>query len=296
MSLVSVVMTSYNHHRYISEAIESVLRQTFDDIELIIVDDASCDGSQDIIQRHQQSDSRIRFIFHKNNEGISRTTNDGFAAANGKYIAYIQSDDTWMPEKLEKQMQVLNKNEKLIVWSEAAVIDRHGNKTGESFTQHYKAVNRRKSGDIFLELIKGNFICVQSTIFKAEYVRNFQFDTRCFYANDYKFMLDLSKKYQFHFISTPLVNYRIHGDNLILKNRDVWDKDHFFLNKYFLQNYGDDLPKKLRALFYFRMGRTLHNKNHEKIADKFLLKALLTSPSYRYCRKYLRRLFYKGRY
>ena len=81
MPLISVVMTSYNHHRYISEAIESVLCQTFDDIELIIVDDASWDYSRDIIQRYQQTDPRVRFIFHKKNVGISRTTSDGFAAA-----------------------------------------------------------------------------------------------------------------------------------------------------------------------------------------------------------------------
>lgn len=296
MPLISVVMTSYNHQKYISEAIESVLRQTFDDIELIIVDDASRDCSQDIIQQYQQTDSRIRSIFHKENMGISRTTNDGFASANGEYISYIQSDDIWMLDKLEKQLQVLNKNERLIVWSDATIIDGSGRERGELFTEHYKAVNRRKNGDIFLELIQGNFICIQSTIFKAEYSREIQFDPRCIYACDYKFMIDLSKKYQFHFISDPLIKYRIHGENTILKNRHIWEKDLFFLNKYFLQNYGHCLPKDLQALFYFRLGRTLHKRNHKNFADKFLLKAFLVHPCYRYCRKYIRRLFYKGRY
>lgn len=160
--------------------------------------------------------------------GISRTTNDGFAAANGEYIAYIQSDDIWMLDKLEKQMQVLNKNEKLIVWSDAMIIDGSGKNRGELFTEHYKAVNRKKNGDIFLELIQGNFICVQSIIFKAEYSWKIQFDPRCKYANDFKFMIDLSKKYQFHFISNPLVKYRIHGDNTILKNRHIWEKTFSF--------------------------------------------------------------------
>lgn len=296
MPLISVVMTSYNHQRYISEAIESVLCQTFDDIELIIVDDASRDGSQDIILQYQQTDPRIRFVFHKENMGISKTTNDGFASAHGEYIAYMQSDDIWMLDKLEKQLQVLNKNESLIVWSDAAIINGSGRKQEKLFTEHYKAVNRRKNGDIFLELVQGNYICIQSTIFKAEYTRENRFDPRCRYANDYKFMVDLSKKYQFHFISNPLVKYRIHGENAILRNRHIWEKDTFFLNKYFLQNYRDDLPKNLQALFYFRLGRTLYKRNHKSFADKFLLKAFLVHPCYRYFRKYIRRLFFNGHY
>lgn len=145
-------------------------------------------------------------------------------------------------------------------------------------------------------MIRGNFICAQSAIFKAEYAREIRFDPRCLYANDYKFMIDLSKKYQFHFISNPLVKYRIHGTNTIHKNRHMWEKDLFFLNKYFLQSYSDCLPNDLQALLYFRLGRTLHKRNHKSFADKFLLKAFLTYPCYRYCRKYIRRLFYKGHY
>ena len=138
-------MTSYNHGRYISEAIESVLCQTFDDIELIIVDDASTDCSQDIIQRYQQTDPRIRSIFHKDNVGISLTTNEGFASANGEYIAYTQSDDIWMPDKLEKQLQVLNKNERLIVWSDATIIDGSGRERGSSLLNTTRRSNVAKT-------------------------------------------------------------------------------------------------------------------------------------------------------
>lgn len=296
MPLISVIMTSYNHRKYISEAIESVLGQTFGDIELIVVDDASQDDSQDIIRKFQRTDPRIRPVFHKQNLGISRTTNHGFASAKGEYIAYIQSDDVWMTHKLQEQLRVLNRDRSLIVWSDGLIIDGEGKENGELFTERYRAAKRKKSGDIFLELARGNFICVQSLIFKAEYTRDIRFDPRCRYANDYKFMIDLSSRHPFHFIPDPLIKYRIHGKNTILKNRHIWERDVFFMNKYLLQNYARCLPRNLRALFYFRLGRTLHKRNRDNLADKFLLKALRTDPCYRYCRKYIQRLLYKGHY
>lgn len=81
MPLVRVFMKSYNHDRYISEAIESVTRQSFEDFELIIVDDGSIDSSRQIIERYEQQDCRIRSILHERNMGITRVVNDGIDAA-----------------------------------------------------------------------------------------------------------------------------------------------------------------------------------------------------------------------
>jgi teichuronic acid biosynthesis glycosyltransferase TuaG len=111
MPVVSVVMPSYNHERFISRSIESVLGQEFDDFELIIVDDASGDASREIIQRYAAEDTRIRMIFHEANCGISQTMNDGIDAAKGKFIADTASDDVWAKDKLTKQLAVATSNE-----------------------------------------------------------------------------------------------------------------------------------------------------------------------------------------
>src|SRR5665647_2754849 len=100
MPLVSVVMPSYNHEEFVSESIESVLGQDFDNLELIIVDDASTDSSRQIIQKYAEEDTRIRVILHEANRGIAKTLNDGTEAAKGKFIAIIASDDVWARDKL----------------------------------------------------------------------------------------------------------------------------------------------------------------------------------------------------
>ena len=134
MPLVSVVIPSYNHEKFVSEAIESVLGQDFDDLELIIVDDASTDTSRQIIQKYAAEDARVRVILHETNCGIAKTCNDGIAAAKGKFLAVTASDDVWMKDKLSKQLAVLESDEDLVVWTEAEIIDESGQPVGSTWT------------------------------------------------------------------------------------------------------------------------------------------------------------------
>jgi glycosyltransferase involved in cell wall biosynthesis len=159
-------MPSYNHANYISDAIESVLEQSFKDIELIIIDDCSEDNSKDVIQSYKKKDARIRTIFHEENLGIARTYNDGLDAAEGKYIAFLDSDDVWKRNKLDKQLAILRKDENLVVWSEGIIIDQEGKPAGQTFTQREGGSNRRKSGDIFEALLLSNFVFDSSLIVK----------------------------------------------------------------------------------------------------------------------------------
>jgi glycosyltransferase involved in cell wall biosynthesis len=87
MVLVSVIMASYNHEKYLPEAIESVLDQTSPDLELVIVDDASKDSSREIVEAYQKRDCRVRAFFHEKNRGIAITANDALEAATGQYIS-----------------------------------------------------------------------------------------------------------------------------------------------------------------------------------------------------------------
>jgi glycosyltransferase involved in cell wall biosynthesis len=290
--LISVVMTSYNHERFISEAIESVLNQTFPNFELIIVDDSSTDRSKEIIKQCQQKDSRVKTIFHPSNKGISTTINDGFSAARGRFVAYTNSDDLWTPEKLEKQICILQQNPDLIVWSDASIIDANGNETGQLFTQMQKAIQRQKSGFILRELIRSNFICGQSTIFETKITRQIKFDQRLTYLNDYKFMIDVAKKHHFYFIPKPLVKYRIHGDNCILKNSDTWHKDSFIIAKYVLKKYGSDIPDFLKGKLYYKIGRYIFNRKRYHLGRKFLFEAMLKNPlKTTYYKSYILSLF-----
>jgi glycosyltransferase involved in cell wall biosynthesis len=153
--LVSTFMRSYNHERDIAEAIEGVLRQDFEDLELISVADASTDASRHVIERYAEQNLRIRVIVHERNLGISKVVNDGIDAARGKCVAQIDSDDAWVKDKLRKQLAVLESNDNLLVWSEGELIDENGRPLGKSFSEMCSRFAKKKSGDIFQELLAG---------------------------------------------------------------------------------------------------------------------------------------------
>ena len=108
MTKVSVVMPVYNGERFLAGAIESILRQTFTDLEFIIVDDGSTDGSAALIQEYAERDSRIRFLRLAENKGVAVARNTGVARATGKYLTAMDSDDVSLPQRLEKQAAFLD--------------------------------------------------------------------------------------------------------------------------------------------------------------------------------------------
>lgn len=113
MPQVSVIMPSYNKEKYIGEAIESIIRQTFSDWELIIIDDCSTDHSVEVIRSYQ--DDRIRFYENSFNIGIAENRNQGIALATGKYIALLDADDISLPERLEKEIVFLDEHPEIDV-------------------------------------------------------------------------------------------------------------------------------------------------------------------------------------
>jgi glycosyltransferase involved in cell wall biosynthesis len=278
MVVVSVVMSSYNHEKYISEAIESVLNQTYKDFELIIVDDCSKDNSRRLIRDYQLKDKRIRTIFHKENHGMARTMNDGINEAKGKFVAMIDSDDVWVSAKLEKQLDILKLNEDLIVWSEGEIIDTESRPTGVTFTQRHKALTRKKSGDIFEELLYGNLISKSSIIFNLENARDIKFDEHMKYLNDYRFMVDLAEKYKFCFIREPLTKYRLHGSNSVFSDLQGWQRDAIIIGEYLMRKYGHQIPKKATANIYLRTGLAYSRLGEKIIGRQLVLRAVNLDP------------------
>lgn len=250
MPLITVSMTSYNHAKYLPEAIESVLNQTFRDFELIIIDDASQDQSRSLIDTYAQKDDRIRAIFHDKNQGIAFTANQGMAAAKGKYITFIDSDDVWMPEKLQSQLDILTRDENLVVWSEGLIIDEAGAPTGETFTQINHSSEREKSGNIFEDLLQGNHILGSSMIFKRENLKGIHFDDRFRYLNDYQFYVDLAHLYKFWFIQEPLVYYRVHSTSTVQVDYEGHILDYPKVGLYFLERYGLDIPDAIKTTIF----------------------------------------------
>lgn len=108
--LCSVIMPAYNSEKYIDEAIESVIRQTYKNWELIIVNDASTDDTEKIIKSYQEKDKRIKLISLAENQGVANARNMAIQIAEGRYIAFLDADDYWEKEKLQEQIKFMKKN------------------------------------------------------------------------------------------------------------------------------------------------------------------------------------------
>lgn len=127
--LVSIIMPSYNTGAYISETIDSILAQTYQDWELLIVDDCSTDNTDEVISCYL-SDNRIHYLKNDKNRGAAISRNRALRAAKGKWIAFLDSDDLWKSEKLEKQLAFMNKKGVHFTYTNYSEIDENGNETG----------------------------------------------------------------------------------------------------------------------------------------------------------------------
>lgn len=128
--LVSIVMPSYCSGRFISYAISSVINQTYENWEMIIVDDVSPDNSNDIINGYVKNDSRIKLICLVNNSGPAVARNRAIEEAKGRFVAFLDADDLWMPDKLEKQISFMQENDTALSYSSYELIDEAGNRLG----------------------------------------------------------------------------------------------------------------------------------------------------------------------
>jgi len=128
---VSIITPSYNSSYFIEATIQSVLEQTYTDWEMIIVDDCSKDSSVEVIQSFIAKDDRIKLLINSENKGAAESRNEALRLASGKYIAFLDSDDTWYPYKLEKQIQFMEDNGYEFTFSAYDIMSEEGNSLGK---------------------------------------------------------------------------------------------------------------------------------------------------------------------
>lgn len=131
MDLVSIITPTYNSEKYIKETINSVLSQTYQNWEMIIVDDCSTDNTVRIIEEEMEKNSRIRFIQLQENQGAAVARNTAINYANGRYIAFLDSDDLWEMNKLEVQVSFMNMNNIPFSYTSYKIINENGEETGK---------------------------------------------------------------------------------------------------------------------------------------------------------------------
>jgi glycosyltransferase involved in cell wall biosynthesis len=208
---VSVIIPTYNRSALLSKTIRSVLSQTFQDYEIIVVNNSSTDDSVEMIR--SLKDPRIRVFEISNGGVIAKSRNLGLRNAQGKYIAFLDDDDMWVPEKLEKQAAYLDKHlEYQMVYSEVWRIDEN------DVRKELMPVNRKtKEGDLSEELLKGNFIPQLTVMIRRELLETVGFlneDPGLRTIEDYEYWLRAGLRYKIGFINEPLGLYRVHSSGM----------------------------------------------------------------------------------
>lgn len=196
--LVSVIMPSFNTEKYIAESIKSVLCQTYTNLELIIVDDCSTDRTDEVVAGFK--DDRIKYLKNEKNSGAAISRNKALNAAKGKWIAFLDSDDLWTKDKLEKQIAFMEKNEYAFSYTDYEKIDENGDPLNVYCTGP-EIVTKRK-------MYKYGYPGCLTVMYDAEKIGKVQIsDIKK--NNDYAMWLIVCKKADCYLLHENLAKYRI---------------------------------------------------------------------------------------
>jgi glycosyltransferase involved in cell wall biosynthesis len=207
MPKVSVLMPMFNSEKYISAAIESILKQTFKDFELIILNDGSTDGSKKIVESY--SDNRIRLIENTHNLGLARTRNILISEAKGEFMAWLDSDDIALPQRLEIQVDFLEKNLRhAMVASWARIIDSNNLPTGK-FVKSYIPNTNLSALLLFVNYIVQSSVMLRRNLLPDEHY-NLDFPP----TEDYELWVRIARKHPIAILKDILVDYRFHDSSI----------------------------------------------------------------------------------
>jgi len=271
---VSIIIPTYNRSQFVTEAIDSVLAQTYKDYEIIVVDDGSTDNTSEILEPYQD---KIRYIFQEN-QGLSAARNTGIKDARGRFIALLDSDDLWLPGKLAKQMAALDKNgDVAFVYSNFVFIDEVG-----GFLKVAYKPKTVVSGHIFEDVL----LCRTAPSYPSTWLLKKEcfdevglFDTEFKRSEERDIGVRIAKIFKMYGIAEPLVKIRQIRSVETLGRCSAKDREYYrskFLDKLFRESNGEPIIEKnkgrLTAHYYFIAGLAyLKEQNLSAARNRFWL-------------------------
>ncbi len=240
---VSVIVPAHNAARTVGVAIDSVLRQTLTDFELLVVDDGSRDSTPDVVRSRE--DARVRCVTTPNG-GVARARNHGLGLASGDFVAFLDADDVWRPSKLERQLEAMTASPSVgLCFTGAEFVDGELVTLGEDAASRYVDYSREL-------LIRGNVISGSSS---SVMVRRFLvnraggFDSQLSQCADWDLWLRLSVETDFHALAEPLVQYR-KTPGTMSSDPALLERDTFMLLDKFFANPASQRYRPLRGRAY----------------------------------------------
>jgi glycosyltransferase involved in cell wall biosynthesis len=269
MPQVSVIIPTYNRAAYLDAAVQSVMRQTFQDFEVLVVDDCSSDCTPTVVESFR--DARIRYIRHPTQRGGAAARNTGIARSSGEYVAFLDDDDEWYPEKLARQMEVLASSPPWIggVYTGYFLVERSSGATcGQIIPQ--------KRGKLYPSILARNYIGGTSSVVlrRACLDRAGAFDERLPSFQDYDLWIRVARLFEFECVPDTLLNYFVHP-------RKVWtDFDALTQGlEIMLRKHGSSWAfRKKSSSYYVSFGVRFCEMNDFKRARKAFLRAAVVYP------------------
>lgn len=274
MVVISVITPTYNRARFLPNAVASVLAQTHADLELIIVDDGSEDNTRNVLKPFL-ADKRVRY-FHQENQGQSHARNLALKQATGDFIAFLDSDDVWAPDKLEKQLAVFRANPEVdIVHGDEAIINEQGSVISLQNMRRY-------SGRITRYLLADNSVSITTALVRRRCFDEMGgFDTSVGVADDYELWLRFSARYCYQYEPGIVASYRVMADQISSDKRRRYAANERIIQQ-FLARYGEVLsPGERRwglARFYCRKARYFASAGERGKAVGAIAGALRNAP------------------
>jgi glycosyltransferase involved in cell wall biosynthesis len=268
---VTVIVPVYNSVHLLPAALETVFNQTFQDFEIILIDDGSTDGSLELLKTYE---SRAR-VLTQTNSGASSARNKGIAMAHGEFIAFLDSDDLWDPKKLEMQVAVFRENpETGVCFTDCLYFD--ATKEWDGNFRRYPNLN----GMVFDALLVDHFVSTSAVMVRHDCLKDVGvFDETLIGCEDYNLYLRLAQKYPYRFIPEPLVKLRCHEGNLSNNLPQMCRDEISNLDKIAEMFPEMEIPKnKIKSDIFFRFGQYYFDANDFRSAKKAFRAAIKFKP------------------
>jgi len=268
--LISIITPTYNRATSLPRALESIFDQTFKNWEIIIIDDGSTDTTQEILKKFQEQNKNVICIKHDKNKGVTAARNTGLHEAKGDYIAFLDSDDVWLPQKLEKQLEVFNRSPDIgLVYTGALFINEKG---GEQ-----RIKNATVEGYIYEQEIAFNPIGSPSRVMvkREVFEKVGMFDENFSVLEDWEMWIRITKTYPVRSINEPLIHYfesadsmSINTEKLISGYKNLWNKIDLV-----------SLSASIQAEHYLRLGHRLCYYGATQEGRSYIWKAVKIQPT-----------------
>lgn len=277
--LVSVIVPVYNRENHVANALKSILKQTYSNLEIIVINDGSTDGTLSVIEKFERNNHGVINIIDQNNSGQAVARNKGIKKARGRYVAFLDSDDTWHPEKLQMQIPLFRDNVGL-VYSGINEVDSNG----KIIRTVLPEVNMR--GSIYYKLLVRNRMTGGSVVLLRSALEKVGlFDPNLKAAENWDLWIRIAREFAVDFVNLPLMNYLRHDGNMSANSMLMGRSTDELLKKHFpvKPETGDLLNayNMAYANYYYSNGVKLFSNEDYLNARRLFIKSWKLVPNYR---------------